>query len=314
MSDSREFVWYEKYRPKTIEECVLPERIKQHCLQSIERGEIQSVIFSGAPGIGKTTVARAMCFAAGVQSMVINASKDRGIDMLRTTVTEFASTVSLEGKYKVMILDEADGLSNEAQDALRGISQDFSENCKFILTLNKVDKISDALKSRFPVFEFSIKKDEIKPLLIEFFKVCIRILESENVPYDKAVVADIIQKNFPDFRSILARLQMLSTKGGINLTNYNKLDQSREFDKIIPWIKSKDFDSMMEWVLGEADVDTSTFRTLYDVISPKVDPVSKVNLIQITNRYQVQSTMAIDQAVNMGAYLAELMVEMNFNE
>jgi len=312
--ENREFVWYEKYQPKTIDECVLPQRLKDSLKFSVSKGEIQSQIFHGPSGIGKTTVAKAMCQEAGVQYMMINASRDRGIDTFRTTVSEFASTVSLEGNYKVVILDEADGLSQDAQDALRGISTEFSENCKFILTCNHINKITDALKSRFPCMEFSVHKDEVKPLMVEFFKVCVNLLKTENIVFENSVVAEVIQKNFPDFRGILGKLQHMQTEGGINLATLNKSSKSREYEKLIPWLKSKDYDTMAEWVFTEADVETSTFRTIYDALAPKVTQLSKPALILITSKYQVQSTMAVDQAINMVAYLAELMVELEFND
>ena len=306
-----DFLWVEKYRPKTIADTILPEQLKVTFQQFVDQKNIPNLLLSGGAGVGKTTVAKAMCEMLDCDYIVINGSLNGNIDTLRNEISRFASSVSLRGGRKYVILDEADYLTNNTQPALRNFMEEFSKNCGFILTCNFKDKIIDPLKSRCSVIEFKINKGDMAELAKQFMKRVIDILNAENVPYEKAVVAEVIKKHFPDWRRVLNELQRYSATGKIDtgiLSNMRDVNLT----KLVGYLKEKDYTNLRKWI-GEADFEPNEFfRNLFDKCEEYVDKKSIPQLVLIIARYQYQNAFVANPDINLMACLTEIMVECEF--
>ena len=266
---SKDFLWVEKYRPKTISETILPTRLKDVFQSMVDGGELQNMLFTGTAGLGKTTVAKALCNELGLDYIIINGSEEGNIDTLHGKIKQFASTVSFSGGYKVIILDEADYLNPQStQPALRGFIEQFSDNCRFILTCNFKNRIIEPLHSRCGVYEFNATKSEIAGLAGSFFERFTTILDDEGVKYEKKAVVDLIMKHAPDWRRVLNEGQRWSSSGSIsgNVTN----TVVTGFDDLFAALKSKDFKTMRKWVVNHMDIDTAAIiRGIYDQMYEK---------------------------------------------
>jgi DNA polymerase III delta prime subunit len=312
MSD---FIWVEKYRPKTIEECILPEHIKKTFKDFLSMGEIPNILLYGPPGIGKTTVAKALCHELGVDYYVINGSDEgRFLDTVRNTAKNFASTVSLssEANHKVIIIDEADNTSKDVQLLLRAFTEEFSSNCRFIFTCNFKNRIIEPLQSRCSAVEFGIKGKEKQKLAGQFFKRIISILEIENIKYDKKVLAELINKHFPDWRRVLNECQRYSISGEIDSGILAKIEEINVND-LIKSLKEKNFPQVRQWVVDNLDNDPSVLlRYVYDALFDALEGPGIAAAVLIIARYQYQIAFVADQEINILAALTEIMVECNF--
>jgi DNA polymerase III delta prime subunit len=307
---SEEFLWVEKYRPHRIGDCVLPDRIKNAFREYVNKGEIPNLLLSGPAGCGKTTAAMAMCDEIGCNYLFINSSEERGIDVLRTKVVGYASTVSLTGGRKVIILDEADGLTPDTQDALRGVIEKFSDNCSFIFTCNFKAKIKDAIHSRCAVVDFTLKSSEKPTMASKMFKRVNEILNIEGVEYDKQVLIKIVEKYFPDYRRLLNELQRHAVSGNIDAGVVSQLDGIKSLSELIKALKDKDFGTMRKWVVVNSDIDPSRiYRSVYDGLNEYLKPESIPAAVVTLAKYQYQSAFVADQELNLVACLTEIMVE-----
>lgn len=303
---SSHFLWVEKYRPRTIDACILSEEQKRYFSDLVKNGEIQNLLLCGSAGTGKTTVARALCEELNSDYIIINGSEESGIDVLRTKIKQFASTVSFTGNTKVVILDEADYLNpNSTQPALRGFIEEFASNCRFIFTCNFKNRIIAPLHSRCAVIEFKIPKAEKQKIAMQFFSRIISILEEESIKFDKKVVARVIEKHFPDFRRVLNELQKYSQSGSIDegiLTNL----ADANIQELIDSLKEKDWKKMRAWVVNNLDNDPATlFRKIYDSIVPLTNQVPQ--LVLTIADYQYKAAFVSDQEINLVACLTEIM-------
>lgn len=311
------YVWTEKYRPKTVSECVLPKRLKDTFQAFVDQGNIPNLILDGSAGTGKTTVAKAMCNEIGADYIVINGSLNAGIDTLRNEIQQFASTVSFSGGRKFVILDEGDYLSNTVQAALRNFMEEYSSNCGFIITCNFVNRIIEPLHSRCTVINMRIHKEEKPEIASLFMKRCIQILEIENqtapISWDKKAIAAVVTKYFPDFRRTLNELQRYGQATG-TIDSGILVDLSEEsFDKLVSYIKERDFTSMRKWVAENSDVDTtSLFRQMYDRVVPMLEPITAPQLVLILGEYQYKSALVADQEINTAACFTEIMANVSF--
>jgi DNA polymerase III delta prime subunit len=300
------FIWVEKYRPRKIDDCILPESQKEYFKQMVAKGEIQNMLLCGTAGTGKTTVARALCEELQTDYMIINGSEESGIDVLRTKIKQFASTVSFSGNTKVVILDEADYLNpNSTQPALRGFIEEFAGNCRFILTCNFKNRIIPPLHSRCAVIEFKIPNADKPAIAAGFFKRVSSILEQESIPFDQKVLAKVVQKHFPDFRRTLNELQRYSQSGSIDegiLVNIGETNMK----ELVDAIKEKDWKKMRAWVVNNLDNDpVSIFRKIYDTFVPLTNQVPQ--LVLTIADYQYKSAFVADQEINLVACLTEIM-------
>ena len=307
------FLWVEKYRPQKIDDCVLPESLKKTFKEYINKGELPNFLLCGTAGTGKTTVAKALCNEIGAEYMFINGSEESGIDVLRTKIKSFASSVSLTDAKKVVILDEADYLNpNSTQPALRAFIEEFSNNCRFILTCNFKNRIIEPLHSRCAVIEFKIDNAEKKNMLEGFFKRTRQILTQENIEFDPQVVAEMLTKYFPDFRRILNELQRYSVSGKIDtgiLVNVSE----ESYKSLIKFMKEKDFTEVRKWVGKNSDTDSvSLFRQLYDSASTIMEPASIPQLILILAEYQYKAAFVADHELNNMAAMTEIMANCKF--
>jgi DNA polymerase III delta prime subunit len=310
---SESFLWVEKYRPKKISDCILPERLKNVFQEYVNKHEIPNLMLSGTAGVGKTSVAKAMCDEIGINHMYINASENRGIDMMRTTIRNYASTVSLVGGKKVIILDESDYLTADAQAAMRGAIEEFSSNCTFIFTCNYKAKLIDAIHSRCSVIDFSLKNDEKKEMASQFFKRLQHILAEEKIDYDRAVLAKIVEKFFPDYRRTLNELQRYSSSGSIDAGIVAQLSDVRKVGELVKHLKEKNFGEMRRWVVVNSDIDPNhIYRKVYDSLSDHFTKDSIPQAIIIISKYQYQAAFVADQEINLVACLTELMVECSY--
>ena len=312
---NNDYLWVEKYRPKTVEETILPAELKATFQQFVDQKNIPNLILSGTAGVGKTTIARAMLEQLECDYIIINGSNEgRLIDTLRNDIMNFASSVSLRGGRKYVILDEADYINAQTmQPALRNFMEEFSRNCGFILTCNFKNRIIEPLHSRCSVIDFKISKSDMAKLAMQFLKRVENILEIENIEYDKAAVAQVIQKHFPDWRRVLNELQRYSVTGKIDtgiLVNLSEVS----YKELISMLKSKDFSGVRKWVGANLDNDQNViFRKLYDTCSEFVaDKQSEAQLVLIISKYQYQSAFAADQEINMMACLTEMMIELEY--
>ena len=312
MSD---FIWVEKYRPQKIDECILPDHIKKTFQDFVDQGEIPNMLLSGPPGIGKTTVAKALCKELGVDYYVINGSDEgRFLDTVRNNAKNFASTVSLtsESKHKVIIIDEADNTTSDVQLLLRASIEEFSGNCRFIFTCNYKNKIIEPLHSRCSVVEFSIKGKEKVNIAGLFFKRLQQILDTERISYDPPVLAEIINKHFPDWRRVLNECQRYSVSGKIDsgiLATFSDVS----VNDLIGNLKDKNFPEVRKWVVDNLDNDSSVLlRRLYDSLYETLVPNSIPAAVLIIAKYQYQIAFVADQEINLLAALTEIMVECQF--
>ena len=305
-----EYLYVEKYRPHKIEDCILPDRLKKVFQEYVTKGDIPNLMLTGTAGCGKTTVAKAMCEEIGCNFLFINSSDERGIDTLRTKIKGYASTVSLTGGRKVIILDEADYLTPEAQAGLRGAIEEFSENCSFIFTCNFKARLIDALHSRCSVIDFALKGDEKSKMAMQMFKRLANILTEESITYDKDVLGKIVQRYFPDYRRTLNELQRYSTSGNIDAGVLSQVESVRKLDDLIKALKEKDFSTMRKWVVNNSDIDQSRiFRSIYDNLCTYLKPESVPQAVVNLAKYQYQAAFVADQELNLVACLTELMVD-----
>ena len=308
-----EFLWCEKYRPKTVEDCVLPERIKTIFQGYVDTQSIPNLMLTGSAGVGKTTVAKAMCEQLGINHLFINSSEDRGIDMLRTKIKGYASTISFTGSRKVIILDEADYLTPEAQAGLRGAIEEFSDNCTFIFTCNFKSRLIDALHSRCSVIDFSLKAEEKPKMAMQLFKRLSVILTNENVEFDKQVLQHIIAKYFPDYRRTLNELQRFSTSGNIDAGTLSEISDVRKVADLVGYLKEGNFGEMRKWVVVNSDIEPARiYRKIYDSLYEFFKSESIPQAVVILSKYQYQSAFVADQEINLVACLTEIMVDCEF--
>jgi DNA polymerase III delta prime subunit len=312
MSD--QYLWVEKYRPATIDECILPEKLKQTFKEYIATGELPTFLFSGTAGVGKTTVARALCNEVGADVLFINGSDEgRSIDTLRTTIKGFASTVSLTDAKKVVILDEADYMNAQSvQPALRGFIEEFSNNCRFIFTCNFKNKIIEPLHSRCAVIDFKIDNAEKPAIAAGFFKRVTQILKTEGVDYDTKVVVELVNKHFPDYRRILNELQRYSVSGKIDAgLLVNMSDES--YKTLVMNLKEKDFKKTRQWIAQNSDIETSSlFDHLYEKASEYMEPASIPTMVLLLADYQYKDAFVANHELNTMAAMTEIMLQCKF--
>lgn len=304
MSDH--FLWVEKYRPKTIDECILPKDQKEYFKNLVKNGDIQNMLLCGTAGTGKTTVARALCEELNSDYIIINGSEESGIDVLRTKIKSFASTVSFTGNTKVVILDEADYLNpNSTQPALRGFIEEFANNCRFIFTCNFKNRIIQPLHSRCAVVEFKIPNQEKPKLAAQFFRRLADIMTFESIQFDPKVMAKVVEKHFPDFRRTLNELQRYAQSGQIDEGILTNLADANMND-LVQALRVKDWKKMRAWVVYNLDNDpVSLLRKIYDTLVPLTDQVPQ--LVLTLADYQYKSAFVSDQEINLVACLTEIM-------
>ncbi len=305
---SNEFLWVEKYRPATIDDCVLPNSLKSIFKEIITTGQLPNMLFSGTAGVGKTTVAKALCNELDLDYIIINGSEEGNIDTLRGKIKQFASSVSLQGGYKVVILDEADYLNPQStQPALRGFIEEFSNNCRFIMTCNFKNRIIEPLHSRCSVYEFAIPNDQKPVIAGMFFKRLMDILSAENVAFDKAVLAQLVERYFPDWRRVLNECQRYSVSGSIDagvLVNLGDSNITSLMDKL----KGKDFKGMRQWVVNNIDTEPQAiFRAVYDKMADHLQPQSIPQVVLILADYQYKNAFVADHEMNVVACMTEIM-------
>lgn len=307
-----DFLWVEKYRPKTIDSCILSKDQKRYFKSIVSQGEIQNMLLCGTAGTGKTTIARALCDELKTDYIIINGSEESGIDVLRTKIKQFASTVSFTGNVKVVILDEADYLNpNSTQPALRGFIEEFADNCRFIFTCNYKNRIISPLHSRCAVIDFKLNNAEKPKIASQFFKRVCEILKTENIPFDEKVVVKLIQKHFPDFRRTLNELQRYSSAGKIDEGILVNLAEAN-ITELITSLKDKDWKKMRGWVIQNLDNDPQTlFRKIYDTLIPLTNQVPQ--LVLTVADYQYKAAFVSDQEINLVACLTEIMASVQIN-
>ena len=303
-----EFLWVEKYRPRTIEECILPSSLKKTFQQIVDTGEMHNMLLTGSAGLGKTTVAKALCNQLDLDYMVINASEESGIDVLRSKIKQFASSVSLNGGTKVVILDEADYLNAQStQPALRGFIEEFSTNCRFILTCNFKNRIIEPLHSRCSVIEFNTTKKQLAELAAGFMKRLQDILTAEKVDYNNKILAELIMRYAPDWRRVINEVQRYSSSGEITSDILIGMSD-QNIAALVGFLKAKDFKSMRSWVTNNTDIDSSViFRRIYDTLYDYAQPQSIPAIILILADYQYKAAFVADKELNTVACLTEIM-------
>ena len=308
-----EILWVEKYRQNTIDDAILPSELKTTFSKFVTNGECPNLLLSGSAGCGKTTVAKAMLEQLGCTYMMINGSEESGIDVLRNKIKNFASTVSLEGGRKYVILDEADYLNPQStQPALRGFIEEFSKNCGFILTCNFRNRIIEPLHSRCSTVEFRIPAEEKPQLAMDFMKRCGNILDSENVKYNKKVVASLIQKFFPDWRRVLNELQRYSASGEIDAGILVNLSED-SVKELLSFLKNKEFTNVRRWIVNNLDNDPSRiYRRIYDSLYDNLDNRTIPNAVLVLADYSYKSAFVADQEINLLACMTELMQNCEF--
>ena len=310
MIDANTFLWVEKYRPKKISECILPDNLKKSFQEMVDSGQIQNLLLSGGPGCGKTTVAKALCNELGCDVIVINCSEDGNIDTLRTKIRNFASTVSFDGNTKVVILDEFDYSNPQSfQPALRGFIEEFADNCRFVLTCNYKNRIIQPLHSRCTVIDFKFSTDDKMKMCAGFMDRLKMILDAEQIPYDDKVLAKLIVKYFPDFRRLLNELQRYSINGKIDT---GILSESGDIviKDLLKAMKDKDFANVRKWVIVNINNDpVHIFRKIYDGLYENFTASSIPSAILVLADYQYKSAFVADQEINLTACLIQLMMD-----
>ena len=313
-SRDEQFLWVEKYRPQKIDDCILPDSLKKTFKDYVAQGELPHFLLCGTAGVGKTTIAKALCNEIGAEYVILNGSDTGGhIDTLRTTIKGFATSVSLTDAKKVIILDEADYLqANSTQPALRNYMEEFSANCRFIFTANYKNRIIEPIHSRCAVIEFKIDSKEKQEIAASFFKRATAILKQEGVEFDPKVVAELVTKHFPDYRRILNELQRYSVSGKIDSGILVNMSQE-SFKGLIKLMKDKDFGEVRKWVAKNSDAETTAlFRELYDNASTNMDPNSIPAMILILADYQYKAAFVADHELNIMAALTEIMAQCKF--
>ena len=305
-------LWTEKYRPQTIEDCVLPKRLKEVFQQYANQKQIPNLLLTGSAGVGKTTVAKALCQEVGCDYLVINGSDESGIDTFRVKIKNYASSMSFTGGRKVIIIDEADYLNpNSTQPALRNAIEEFASNCSFIFTCNYKNRIIEPLHSRCAVVEFGLKNGEKLKMASEFLKRTESVLQSEKIEYDKKVVAELVTKHFPDFRRVLNVLQRYSQLGKIDVGVLAQVSDV-SISEIVKYIKDKDFGAVRKWVATNEIDSTTFFRKLYDNLYDFLKPHSIPQVILILADYQYKQAFVVDQEINIVACLIQIMADGDF--
>lgn len=306
-NDTNERLWVMRYRPTTIDQCIVPQAVKDTLQGIVNSGDIPNMIFAGSPGTSKTTCALAIVKQLGLDYLMINTSLENGIDVLRTKITNYVSSVSLNGKIKVVVFDEADYASQAFQPALRGFIEKFSDNCRFIFTCNYANRIIDPIKSRCNVIEFAITPQDKKPMTQAMLKRCIEIAKENNVKFDPKAIAKIVVKNFPDFRKVINELQRSSIKGTI--VDDQLIDNPDDiFHPVVESLRTKNFKEMRQWVAINRDIGPEkVFEYFYQHACEIFQPQSVPQLVITTAEYQYKSAFAADQEINTAAYLTELM-------
>lgn len=310
---SKDFLWCEKHRPRKVENAILPKKLKDVFLKIVKSGELPNMLFTGTAGLGKTTIARAICDELGYDYILINGSEDGNIDTLRGKIKRFASSISLGGDVKVVILDEADYLNPQStQPALRGFIEEFSSNCRFILTCNFKNRIIEPLHSRCGVYEFNTTKKEMQVLCSDFFVRLMSILESEGVAFNKDLVAQLIMKHAPDWRRVINECQRFSIGGQLETTVLDN-DENDNYNLLFKSLKEKDFKKMRSWVAQNVDVDVSAiFRHIYDNMYTHVDPAYIPQLVLVLADYQYKNAFVADHELNVVACMTEIMANVEF--
>ena len=310
----KESLWVELYRPHTISDCILPEEYKKTFQSYVDRKEIPHLLLCGGPGTGKTTVARALCDEIGCDYLMINGSDESGIDTFRTKIKNYASSMSLTGGKKVIIIDEADYLNpNSTQPAMRGAMEEFAVNCTFIMTCNFKNRIIEPLHSRCAVIEFKLRKEDRPKMAMAFMKRASEILANEKIPFDKAVLVEVVKKHFPDYRRILNELQRYSVSGKIDTGILSSIADV-SINELVNALKDQNFGAMRKWVADFGAEDPArVYRKIYDSLYDVIDKSTIPNAVLILAKYQYQSAFVPDQELNMVACLTEMMVEVKFN-
>lgn len=310
--DVEHLLWCEKYRPQTVDDCILPERLKKPFQEYVNQNQIPNLLLSGGAGVGKTTVAKAMCHEIGCDYLVINGSDESGIETFRVKIKNYASSLSLTGGRKVIIIDEADYLNpNSTQPALRNALEEYAGNCSFIFTCNYKSRIIEPLHSRCAVVDFSLRNGEKTKMAGQFFKRIQKILNEENIGYEDAVIAELIKKHFPDFRRVINELQRYSKFGKID-TGILAQIANVQIGQIVEHIKNKDFGAIRKWV-AISDLDANTvFRQIYDALYDIMKPQSIPQAVLILADYQYKNAFVADSEINLVACLTELMVDCEF--
>ena len=310
---SKDFLWCEKHRPRKVENAILPKKLKDVFLKIVKSGELPNMLFTGTAGLGKTTIARAICDELGYDYILINGSEDGNIDTLRGKIKQFASSISLSGGYKVVILDEADYLNPQStQPALRGFIEEFSDNCRFILTCNFKNKVIEPLHSRCSVYEFTNSKKVLADLCGQFMGRLSKILDDEGVAYTNEVVAELIMRYAPDWRRVLNESQRYSISGKLE-TSVLINDSNGNYSGLFQSLKSKDFKKMRSWVVNNMDTEPAAiFRGIYDSMEGKVQPQSIPQLVLILADYQYKNAFVADHELNLVACLTECMANVEY--
>jgi len=304
-----QILWVERYRPKTVESCILPDDLKTPFLEYIKKGEIPNLLLSGRAGVGKTTVARALCEEVGAEYILINGSIDRGLDTVRNDIQGFAGSVSLTGGRKAIIIDEADNLTHDAQKSLRGVIEQYAVNCSFIFTCNYPERLAPELISRFPHIVFVLKDADKSVIAGAFFTRLKEILKLEDIKYDSEVLKRVVRKFFPDFRKTLNELQHACVSGTLTSEVLSKLSDA-QFNEVFAMFKKKDFGGLRKWVGTYGTSDTSAvMRGIFDRTIDKFDDQSIPVAIILLGKYQYYASQVADKEVNLMAFLTELLVE-----
>ena len=312
MTTPEQFLWVERYRPNTIDDCILPDAVKKQFKQFIRKGEVPNLMLAGSAGTGKTTIARALCNELGCDYIIINGSDEgRQIDTLRTKIRQFASAVSFEGKTKVVILDEADYMNRDSvQPALRGFIEQFAENCRFIFTCNYANRLIDPLHSRTTVIDFKLAPSDRPTLASKFLKRMEYILNNEAVEYNQRVLAELLNKHFPDYRRVINELQRYSVGGIIDegiLSNFQEVNAKA----LIEGLREKDWRKMRQWVANNVDTDPQAiFRQIYDILLPEIKNPARL-VLDIAD-YQYKAAFVADQEINLTACLTIIMTDSEF--
>jgi DNA polymerase III delta prime subunit len=307
-----QLLFTEKYRPKVVQDCVLPERLKKPFQEYVNQKNIPNLLLTGGPGIGKTTVAKAMCNEIGCDFLVINGSDESGIDTFRTKIKNYASSMSLSGGRKVIIIDEADYLNaNSTQPALRNAMEEFASNCSFIFTCNYKSRIIEPLHSRCAVVDFTLKPTEKASIAKEFFKRILFVLQNEKIEHDEKVVAELVKKYFPDFRRVLNELQRYSQFGKIDTGILSQI-ANVSIAEIVKHLKEKDFAAIRKWVAtGDYDAN-AVFRQVYDALYDIIKPSSIPAAVLVISEYQYKQSFVADSEINLVAFFVELMTNCEF--
>lgn len=308
----QDMVWADKYRPKTVQDCILPADLKSQFQGYVDKGSIPHLLLTGPSGTGKTTVAIAMCEELNFEWIIINGSLDGTIDVLRNRIGQFAGTISLEGKRKMVIIDEADYLTNATQPALRRFMEEFSANCGFIMTCNYPNRILKELRGRMAEVDFKVVGAEKRNMATGFFKRTLTILDAEGVEYDKQSVAALITKLMPNWRKILNELQAAASRGPIDAAVVASL-ADEQWEQLFTMLKTKNFTELRKWVGEHSDLDSSTvFRRIYDSLSPRVTDATLPVLILYIADYQFKAAWVADPEINLVAFFVEVMANVEF--